>query len=406
MGTLNEDRIMSDEIENSVVVTDRDLQASGLPSTMEMSPGLAIFFNDALYNRCKQIASHMAKADGMMPKHLIGKPEACFAIVSRAIVWKLDPFSVALSTYQTPGGSIGYEGKLIQAILENSGRLDGGILYQMKGDWNAVKGKFKLQDGRGGGKFPVPTWGPEDAKGLSVIVSAKIKGELEPRELEFELIEAFPLNSPLWATAPHRQIKYTAVRAFANQAVPSLLMGIPFDVDPTGFYGEPMTDITPARPQRNEFTREDAPVPKAETVHASPAEPAQYGGGQSSEAGEGVEETARQEAAQEPVADPKLETHKGKASGKKKPPEPDPQEVAQTAETVNRAFTDAEAMVGKMIESLSDKDMDLDDFKKSARTNIDGLEGLTEDERDILRGRFTTAFVTEQAARSKKGGRR
>lgn len=242
-------------------VSDDDLKRSGLPAMMEMSPGLAIFFNDALYNRCKQIALLMSNAEGMMPKHLLKKPEACFAVVSRAIVWRLDPFSVGMCTYQTPNGSIGYMGSLIIAILENSGRLIGPVTFKHEGDWTKVQGKYRIQESPKGGKYPVPTWTQEDAAGLFVIVSGQVKGEVEPRTLKFDLIEAFPLNSPLWATAPSRQICYTSARAFGNIAAASLMLGCPFDVDPTGLGGDNMTDITPPKPQRNEFERSQARDP-------------------------------------------------------------------------------------------------------------------------------------------------
>ena len=111
-------------------------------STAGMAPGLAIMFNDALYERCKQIAGVMSRAAGFTPEHLIGKTEACFAVVTRAITWKLDPLAVGQSTYSTPGGKIGYEGKLVQAILENSGHLEGGVKFEHFGDWARIRGKW------------------------------------------------------------------------------------------------------------------------------------------------------------------------------------------------------------------------------------------------------------------------
>lgn len=252
--------------ENLPAVTDNDLRDAGFPSGMKMAVGLQVFLNDALYKRFSSVAVRMSEAakQGALPKHLADKPAACFAILSRAVTWNLDPFAVAQSTYETPGGRIGYEGKLVQSILENSGHLEGGVRFEHQGEWEKLEGKFKLVDSqRGGGKHPVPTWTPEDAKGLSVIVSAKVKGRVEPERLVFKLIEAFPMNSPLWATAPNRQICYAAVRAFANICLPSVLMGIPFDIDPVSFYGDPMpptTDITPRKRRatgkgNNEFDR-------------------------------------------------------------------------------------------------------------------------------------------------------
>lgn len=265
-------------------VTQNDLEKAGFPAHAPMVPGLAVFFNDALFQRCTTLARIMSRADGVMPRHLIGKPESCFAIISRAITWNLDPYACAMSTYQTPGGSIGFEGKLIQAILENSGRLDGNVEFDHQGDWSKVKGKFKIIEGQKGGKYPSPTWTREDASGCKVVVSAQVKGEKKRRTLVFDLETAYPLNSPLWATAPERQVCYTAVRAFANQSMPGILMGLSFDYDQESPFASPMQNITPPRPQKGggEFDRQEttdlhkSEPPKAANGKAEPksAEPA------------------------------------------------------------------------------------------------------------------------------------
>lgn len=231
-------------------LTDDDLHKTGLPSMMQMSPALAIFFNDAIYGRCKQIATLMSQADGVMPAHLLGKPAACFAVVSRSIVWKMDPWAVAMSTYQTPGGAIGFEGKLVAAILENSGKIDGGVKYELFGDWSRIRGKFKWETSPKGKRYAVAGWNEsKDEEGLGVKVSAHVRGEVEPRSEEFFLSSFWPRNSTLWALRPDQQIKYASARAFANTAMPGIFLGVAFDVDPTGFYGEPMTDITPQTPR-------------------------------------------------------------------------------------------------------------------------------------------------------------
>ena len=357
--------------DNLPAVTEKDLATSGLPSLMKMSPGLALFFNDAVYARCKAIASHMAKAEGMMPRHLIGKPEACFAVISRAITWNLDPFSVAMATYQTPGGSIGYAGALIQAILENSGALEGGIKFEHGGDWSKVQGKFKIETSPKGGKYPVPLWGQKEAEGLYVIVSAQVKGELEPRTLKFELNEAFPLNSPLWATAPNRQIRYTSVRAFGNLVTPSLLMGVPFDVDPTGFYGEPMQDVTPPRPAKSDFVRKT----EVTEVH-------------------------------DPVTGEILSSHDSGPVTVALQSEMHPEGDEPSGETPGPSadFAAAEETLRRMVQNMADVD-DLEGYKKAASTNIASFEHLTDEERSALRGRFNSMILNEKKKRNLKGGK-
>lgn len=260
---------MPDTEENTALVniTEDDLRSAGFPDGMKMAPGLAIFFNPRMYHQAKAVAVRLSEASGIVGKHLIGKPSACLAIVSRSITWNLDPFAVAQSTYETPGGKIGYEGKLVQAILENSGAVVGRITYEYKGNWEKLRGKFKMERSTRPGSntvFPVASYTEADEEGLSVIVRCQVRGETEPREEEFWMREMHPRNSTLWATRPRQQICYAAVRAFANIAAPGLLMGIPFDVEPGGFYdgtdmqnvGESNTAI-PARPQRgqNAFDR-------------------------------------------------------------------------------------------------------------------------------------------------------
>lgn len=233
-------------------------QTYGLPVS-GMAPGLALMFNEPLYERCKQIAQIMSRAQGITPGHLIGQSEACFAVVTRSITWKLDPFSVAQATYQTPGGKVGYEGKLVQAILENSGHLEGGVKFTMIGDWDKIRGKWIKKSSERGKEFAIQNWKDEDEVGLGVVVSAKVKGEKEPRELTVWLRECFPRNSTLWALRPSQQICYTAVRAFANVAAPGLFMGVPFSSD---LEEQTMIDVTPMgeRPQREAPARTAPPV--------------------------------------------------------------------------------------------------------------------------------------------------
>jgi hypothetical protein len=222
----------------------------GMPTT-GMAPGLALLFNDRLYERCKDVARIMAEARGFTPPHLLNNVHACFGVVQMSITWRLTPQLVAASTYSTPGGKIGYEGKLVQAILENSGRLEGGVEYELIGEWNKIRGRIKKGQSSKGNEIWVQDWKPEDEQGLGVIVRAKVKGEQAKREMEpFMLASCWPRNSTLWTTRPEQQIKYTACRAFANTVAPGILMGVPFDSDADQ---GTMIDVTPSRPSRSDF---------------------------------------------------------------------------------------------------------------------------------------------------------
>lgn len=222
-------------------------------TTQQASPGfdtsglpvaLAALFDETVFARLEHVAGHLSKAKGFTPPHLFGNAHACFAVVTRSMTWRLDPFAVAQSTYDV-GGKIAYEGKLVQAILENSGQVEGQIKFDLFGDWSKIQGKWKKIKGERNGKkyeFAAQNWSDEDEEGLGVTVSCQVKGESGRRELNFLLREAFPRNSVLWATRPSQQIKYTAVRAFASTVAPSLFMGVPFDTDQSAG----MKDITEA----------------------------------------------------------------------------------------------------------------------------------------------------------------
>jgi len=233
-------------------VTDEDLRRGGLPENVKMAPGLAIYFVDSLYQRCKAVALRMSEARGMVGPHLLNNPGACMAIISRSITWNLDPFAVAQSTYAVKE-KIGYEGKLCQAILENSGSIEGKLKFEFFGDWDKLRGKFKMTGAVGSGeRKPQQLWTDDDEVGLGVKVSAQVKGETERREEEFFLAEMHPRNSTLWILRPKQQMRYATARAFGNLAVPGIFMGIPFDVDPAGLAD--MHEINPRRPvAENEF---------------------------------------------------------------------------------------------------------------------------------------------------------
>jgi hypothetical protein len=265
--------------------------------TSAMPLALRIWFDEKLFLKCQRIALAMSRAVGVTPKHLLGQVESCFAVVNRSLVWNLDPFAVAAATYQTPGGRIGYEGKLCHAALEQTKAFAGPINYEMFGtvviefpdkrrkefrtyrtddidqaldqspdggqgkivheyDWSAVRGKFEIAQSKNPGKdgeakyYAKRLWQQKDAKGLGVRISALVRGEVERRSLDFLLEQAFPLNSTLWATDPETQIKYTGIRRFSSVSVSGIFMGVPFDHETDDEEVASMRDVSPPLAER------------------------------------------------------------------------------------------------------------------------------------------------------------
>ena len=208
---------------------------------------MALMFDDALFQRTRTIANMMANAKGITPPHLIGKPETCYAVVTRSIIWNLEPMAVAGSTYDVHG-NFGYYGKLCRAILEKSGRFEDRLKYKKIGDWSKVAGKFSKQKGKSGSEYPVATYTEKDEEGLGVEITYKIKGEDEAT-FEFYLNQAYPRNSTLWATDPWTQLCYLATRRFSSLEVPDIFMGVPFDKE--NIDNDAILDVTPAKRRSN-----------------------------------------------------------------------------------------------------------------------------------------------------------
>jgi hypothetical protein len=292
------------------------------------SMAMLVWLNPDLYEQIKRIAGVMAAAEGATPPHLLKKPYACFDVAVQAFTWRLNPMQVAKATYQTPGGKIGYEGKLVIAVLENSGHLVGPLEFahygrvivmtdkkikralnsldplvdavkngQIEGwqileekDWSAVQGKYEVRkgepkDGKEAKAYAHRVWQKPDAEGLGVRVSCQLKGEVKRRTYDFDLVQAFPLNSTLWATDPKTQICYTAARRFSSTVVSSIFMGVPFSGD--ALPDEDMRDVTPeparrtAAPSRSAYTGaaggRPAPIDIDTTATESDATPADEG---------------------------------------------------------------------------------------------------------------------------------
>lgn len=248
-------------VENPGKISENLLDHINDPDSLAMQ----LIFDNGLYNRTRGLAKIMAKAQGITPEHLLGKEESCYAIVTRSIMWGLDPFAVAPCTYEVKG-KVGYEGKLCHAILEKSNRFEGRIKYEMIGDWSKVQGKMKVAN-NGNGKFWEPDWKTQDEEGLGVRIIAKFTDEEEPEDFTFMLKQANPRNSTLWATDPVTQIKYLAIRRFANSSVPDIFMGVPFDREDFGNKG--FKNVTPKSQKPRMEASDVTDILRAQTQNAN-----------------------------------------------------------------------------------------------------------------------------------------
>lgn len=157
--------------------------------------------------------------------------------------------------------------------------------------------------------------------------------------------------------------------------------------------------LVPPRPKESDFSRQ--PEPKVAAEVAKKPEPAQQAGqgpdGRPEPPLEGELVQPRQEAAQPVQETPQQQPETVREPEAVVEPEEDEQPPSEAYMGASNWLDTAEAGI------MDEKD--LDDLKKRGRGVIDSFEGLTSDELDLLRGRFTTMVLEEQQRRGKKGKR-
>lgn len=89
-------------------------------------------FDTGVFDHLYRVATIMAQSP-LLPKHLRGgtvqeSAANCFRIVEFAHRVRVSPFALMDGTFPAPGGKIGFEGKVVAALLNISGILDGGRL--------------------------------------------------------------------------------------------------------------------------------------------------------------------------------------------------------------------------------------------------------------------------------------
>jgi hypothetical protein len=185
-------------------------------------------------NAIVRVAEMMAKSRGAVPKHLRDNPGGCMAVTMQAMRWNMDPFALAVKTYQIDDNPIAYEGQAVIAALNNSPLLVTRLSFRWDGPWERIVGRFKQvesktkKDSEGNPKkFIVPDWDfNKDEEGLSVTVWATLVDEPAPRELTLLMKQARVRNSPLWAEDPKQQIAYLAGRRWGRLHAPDVIMGV------------------------------------------------------------------------------------------------------------------------------------------------------------------------------------
>lgn len=141
------------------------------------------------------IAERMAKS-GLVPEHLRGKSNDCYLVAEQASRWEAPALSVAQCTYIVHG-KLGYEGKLVHAVINASKRLVAPLFFKWEGN------------------------GPE----RTCTVTGTLKSDGKERTLTIRQKDVKTTNSH-WNTIPDMMLSYRATRDWARLNMPDLMLGI------------------------------------------------------------------------------------------------------------------------------------------------------------------------------------
>lgn len=162
--------------------------------------------------------------------------------------------------------------------------------------------------------------------------------------------------------------------------------------------------MTPPRPQQSDFATKPAEAKKPEPKTEAPK--TEDGRPEPPPLGEQVQEQVKEQVKGNQLPD-LPDSLRREPLPTAPEAQPGPGEGGMSGEPEEDEAAPSEAYMGasSLLDALEEKMPnveDLDTFKKEGRSNIEKQPGMTDDERDMLRGRFTTMCLTEQKRRAKR----
>lgn len=218
---------MADGSQELVTHQETSPRANGLHSVRVVEAPIALF-DTARFEHLQRIATVLATAT-LVPQHLKGSGPAeaaanCFLVVNQADRWGMDPFAVAQSTYVLHG-KIGYEGKLIGAVIEK-------------------KLGFKLEQ---------IFFGAEGTMDRGIILRAPDGRECKGTVGGWHTKEKSGAVNSAWLRQPDDQLIYRGTRQWCRRHEPGVMLGVYSDDEiedmAHDFRSRDARDITPSAVQ-------------------------------------------------------------------------------------------------------------------------------------------------------------
>ncbi len=175
---------------------------------------LAHLFDTARFEQLYRIAQAMARA-ALIPDHLVGVKRGqnfqpytaeqvignCFLVVNQSVRWGIDPFAAMAETYAI-GGKLGFQGKLVAAVVNARAGLVERLRYEFTGE----------------------------GENRTVMVIGRFEGESADLVAELTLANARTDNQ-MWRKDPDQKLIYSGVVKWARRHCPEIMLGVLTDDD-------------------------------------------------------------------------------------------------------------------------------------------------------------------------------
>lgn len=163
--------------------------------TYNPSEPSALYLNTGFFEQAMRYAMVLSKS-GTVPAHLKDNVADCFLVISQATRWGMDPWAVAQSCYVLQG-KLGYEGKLVAAVVNASPNLKTKLNYEYEGE----------------------------GQNRRVRVFGTLKGEDKPREV-IGTVADWRTTNKQWSTQTDQMLSYRGAREWARRHMPETILGV------------------------------------------------------------------------------------------------------------------------------------------------------------------------------------
>lgn len=160
-------------------------------------------YDEGKFEFMMRLADTLAQSQ-IIPDHYRNKPSDCFIALYRAKRLNMDPFGYMENSYVVHG-RLGHQGKIVLALLNQSGRFQHEVRFSYSGAPASMERKCRA-------------W-------------TKFKGSDDEIGIEMSLQDArnagwYDKNDSLWKKIPDRMLMWRTAKWLGDQYAPDLLLGI------------------------------------------------------------------------------------------------------------------------------------------------------------------------------------